>query len=118
MVLLASGDPRRVQLALLCRQGKLRRVARQYPCDWHPGTVLNLRTGLPYSDPEAFEAIGFALAEPSIEVLVVTLRVPPNRDGYELLIPQGSGRPPIYIKVQLGPGIVLGRSFHYSDFSR
>jgi hypothetical protein len=78
---------------------------------------LNLQSGIPYSDLEAFEAIASALEDSTIEVVAVALRIPPNRIGYQLLIPQANGRPPIYAKVQLGPGVVLARSFHYSDFA-
>lgn len=78
---------------------------------------MNLQTGQPYIDSEAFEAIALALGNPAIEVRAVELRVPPGRIAYWLLIGQGSLRPPIYAKVQLGSGVVLARSFHYSDYA-
>ena len=107
----------REQLALLCRRGRNRRVALNLPCDWHPMTVYNQRTGMPFTEAEAFEAIADALLEATIEVTVVTLRIPPGKTAYELLIPQPNGCAPIYAKVQLGSGQVLARSFHYSDYA-
>lgn len=117
MNLLLPADPRRAQLAQLCRQGKRRLVARQYPCDWHPGTVLNRLSGEVYTESAAFEAIARALEDPGIEVTALVLRTPPGKVAYEFCIPQGKDRPPIYVKVQLGMGCVLARSFHYSDFA-
>lgn len=107
----------RKQLALLCRRGPCRFVARNYPCDWHPTMVDNLQSGMPYTDATAWEAIAVALEDPSTEVTAVPLRIPAGRTGFELLIPQGGGRPPIYVKLQLGAGRVLARSFHYSDYA-
>jgi len=72
---------------------------------------------MPYTEREAFIAIAVAVEDPAIEVVSLTLRVPPNALAYQLLIPQGPGRPPIYAKVQLGPGVVIARSFHYSDYA-
>ena len=110
------GEVRR-QLALLCRRGPCRFVARNYPCDWHPTTVENLTSGMPYTDQTAFEAVADALDNPGIEVNAVTLRIPEGKTGYEFLIPQGQGCAPVYVKLQLGAGCVLARSFHYSDYA-
>lgn len=107
----------RKQLALLCRRGPCRYVARNYPCDWHPTTVDNLESGMPYADRSAWEAIADALDNPGIDVNAVPLRIPKGHTGYEFQIPQGAGRAPIYVKLQLGHGRVLARSFHYSDYA-
>lgn len=72
---------------------------------------------MPYTDAEAFEALACAFEDPSIDVTTVTLRVPPGKTAYVVLIPQPPGRPAIYGKVQFGSGQVLARSFHYSDFA-
>jgi len=80
-------------------------------------TVHNRRTGMPFTEAEAFEAIADALLDATIEVTVVTLRIPPGKTAYELVIPQPSGCAPIYAKVQLGSGQVLALSFHYSDYA-
>jgi hypothetical protein len=44
----------------------------------------------------------------------VDLKKPVGKKGYELLASGGKGRPEIYMKLQLGSGRVIGRSFHYS----
>ena len=80
-------------------------------------TVHNERTGMPYTEAEAFEAIADAMENRLIDVAAVTLRIPPGRLAYEMLIPQSPGCAPIYAKVQLGSGQVLARSFHYSDYA-
>ena len=35
-----------------------------------------------------------------------------------MLIEIGTDLPSIYVKLQLGAGQVIGRSFHYSDYTR
>jgi hypothetical protein len=43
------------------------------------------------------------------------LKVPAGKSGYVLIV--ASGEPePIYIKLEIGSGVVIGRSFHYSYF--
>jgi hypothetical protein len=72
---------------------------------------------MPFTDADAFEAIAAAFENDALEIRIVTLRIPPGRIAYEILIPQPAGCAPIYAKVQLGSGQVLARSFHYSDYA-
>jgi hypothetical protein len=72
---------------------------------------------MPFTDADAFEAIAAAFENEALEIRIVTLRIPPGRTAYEILIPQPGGCAPIYAKVQLGSGQVLARSFHYSDYA-
>jgi hypothetical protein len=72
---------------------------------------------MPFTDCDAFEAIADALENEIAEIKTVTLRIPPGKTAYEMLIPQPGGRAPIYAKLQLGSGQVLARSFHYSDYA-
>jgi hypothetical protein len=110
------GDGIRSQIALLCRRRHCRSIARNLPCRWYPTTVINQSTGLPYNDGGAFEAIAEAI-DRGVPMTTVVLREPPGKTAYEMLIPQIGGRGPIYVKVQLGAGQVLARSFHYSDYA-
>lgn len=48
-------------------------------------------------------------------VEVIQLDRPPGRSGYVMHVSLGPGQSPLYVKLQLGAGIVIGRSFHYSD---
>lgn len=47
----------------------------------------------------------------------VPLRYPPGKRkrGFVMKLPGAPGRPLIYVKLQLGSGVVYGRSFHDSD---
>jgi hypothetical protein len=78
--------------------------------------VINQNTGLRFNDGGAFEAIADAI-DRGLPMTPVVLRAPPGKTAYEMLIPQVGGREQIYVKVQLGAGQVLGRSFHYSDYA-
>ena len=115
MGVLVIGCPERVRIAVLCRQGGLRRIARLRWCRWCPGEVRNPRGGGYYSDAAAFEAIAGALDDSAIEVLAVALAAPESGFGYELLIPQGVNGRCVYAEVQLGAALVLGRNFHYAE---
>jgi hypothetical protein len=46
----------------------------------------------------------------------VLLDNPPGRTGYVLKIALFGAPRLIYVKLQLGSGNVIGRSFHYSDY--
>ena len=46
---------------------------------------------------------------------VIELNKPRGRLGYVMLIDLGRDVPRLYVKLQLGAGVVIGRSFHYSD---
>ena len=41
----------------------------------------------------------------------------PCATGYVMKIDIEPGRPQLYVKLQLGSGQIIGRSFHYSDRS-
>ena len=66
-----------------------------------------------FTNAGAWELIASEL-EAGCEVKTVALRKPSGAKGYEMLIELAPGEPPVYIKVQLGAGKVIGRSFHYS----
>ena len=48
---------------------------------------------------------------------VVELRKPQGAKGYVMNFRLGPDDPLLYVKLQLGSGTVIGRSFHYSDRS-
>ena len=47
------------------------------------------------------------------EIWELELEKPPGRRGYVMEVSCGARR--IYIKLELGAGIIIGRSFHYSE---
>lgn len=85
------------------------------PTDWRPTQVRNPDGILDdhFTDSTAWELIASALADDH-PVETVELRKPPGARGYVMLIDIEPGRPRLYVKVELGAGKVLGRSFHYS----
>ena len=50
---------------------------------WEPLSTTNLETGLPYSEPAAWEVIATSLEDMSVEIRALTLRSPPGAIGYE-----------------------------------
>lgn len=109
----------RHQLATLARRSRARitEFRRDRPTEWRPQEVRN-PDGLlaPYfTDADAWELIASRL-ERGHQVEVVELRKPPGRTGYVMMIDLGTDQ--IYVKLQLGAGQIIGRSFHYSKYDR
>ena len=110
----------RRQLALLAKRPGARATAfsQREPTDWRPSQVRRPEGGFsPYfTDAAAWELIAGKL-EAGHEVTVVELRKPPGAKGYVMKIDLGQDSPTLYVKLQLRPGQVVGRSFHYSERS-
>lgn len=106
----------RKDLARLCRTSKQRNseFSRERPTRWSPGTVVDPddENGRCFTSYRAWEYVADRLdAGDAVEVLI--LDQPPGKKGYVLKIPQANGQI-LYVKLQLFPPGVLGRSFHYS----
>ena len=88
------------------------------PTQWQPQQVRDPEGGIsPYfTDGGAWELIADKL-EAGHDVEVVELRKPPGAKGYVMHIRLGPNEPLLYVKLQLGSGKVIGRSFHYSNRS-
>lgn len=110
----------RTQLALLARRPSARTTAfsRREPTDWRPSQVRRPGGGFsPYfTDAAAWDLIADEL-EDGREVEVVELHRPPGAKGYVMKIELERDAPTLYVKLQLRPGQVVGRSFHYSERS-
>lgn len=108
----------RHQLVVLARRGRDRttefRVDR--PTDWRPGQVRNPNGILDthFTDAAAWELIASKL-EAGHPVQVIELQKPPGATGYVMKIELEPAQPKVYVKLQLGPGKIVGRSFHYSE---
>ena len=104
----------RHQLALLARRPRSRKheFNRRAPSRWQPTTIINQECGIPFSDAAAWDFIA-KLIESGCPILEVTLESPPGSTAYVLIALVGAEE--VYIKVQLGHGQILGRSFHRSD---
>ena len=86
------------------------------PTDWRPGQVRNPDGLLDthFTDPAAWELIASSL-EGGHPIEVVELRKPAGATGYVMKIAAEPGQPRIYVKLQLGAGKIIGRSFHYAE---
>lgn len=89
--------------------------SRDRPTDWRPGTVVDPRDQERrcFTDLTAWSFIEeILLAE--CDVVAILLDKPPGKTGYVLKV---KDHPNIYIKLQLATPGVVGRSFHYSNFT-
>ena len=111
----------RRELTLLARRGSARIVKFDpaAPSDWRPDQVRNPDGVLdPYfTDTTAWEFIATKLEEMH-PVEIIELEKPPGKKGYVMKIDIGPGSktPQLYVKLQLGSGQIIGRSFHYSNY--
>lgn len=67
-----------------------------------------------FTEAAAWELIAAKLDE-GHPVEVVSLRKPAGRRGYVMKISLSGDDRPVYVKLQLQSGKVIGRSFHYSE---
>ena len=114
----APGESIRRQLAVLARRSHARvtEFSNDRPTDWRPGQVRNPDGLLDthFTDAAAWELIASRL-EDGHPVEVVELRKPAGATGYVMKIDIEPGQPRLYVKLQLGSGAIIGRSFHYSE---
>ena len=110
-------DSIRHQLAILARRSNARvtEFSPSRPTEWSPGEVRNPAGMLDthFSDAAAWELIASRL-EDGHEVETIELQKPPGATGYVMKINLEPDAPTLYIKLQLGSGQIIGRSFHYS----
>jgi len=102
----------RNQLVTLCQRS--RACVLGWPRDWGPQRVKHPASGEFFTERGAWHFIAEVLAA-GHPAETVTLNDPAGKTAYVLHVPGGPGAPNIYIKVQVGSGQVIGRSFHYSD---
>ena len=108
----------RRQLVALAQRRDTRTSAfsRERPTAWRPTEIRNPDGVLDthFTDSTAWELIADRL-EHGEDVEVIELNKPKGRRGYVMLIDLGPNVPPLYVKLQLGSGQIIGRSFHYSE---
>ncbi len=110
----------RVQLSRLSRNKKTRIVefSRKRPSVWQPNDVISPESGLPFTEPGAWEFIA-ELLDSGHPMSAVDLDFPPGCKAYSLTVRLQPERTPLYIKLELGgSGKVFGRSFHYSRYNQ
>ena len=111
-------DETRRQLVILARRPRARNsdFSPDQPTDWRPSQVRNPDGVLDkhFTASTAWELIAARL-EGGEEVEVIELSQPKGTKGYVMRIDLGSDLPELYVKLQLRPGKIIGRSFHYSE---
>jgi hypothetical protein len=100
----------RHQLAVLARRKRARVIDR--PNRWRPHEVICPETGEPYTDAGAWEFIA-DLLEQGHELEESPQEQPAGVTAYVMHVSIAAET--LYIKVRLGTGCILGRSFHRSD---
>ena len=112
-----------VRCILICFLEKGQRVAeftKEAPIDWRPHSVKDPRLGSPFATftkDSCWEFILEKLKE-GHEIEEIVLKMPPGSKGYVMKIDVGTKEPQLYVKLQIGIGKVIGRSFHYSSKHR
>lgn len=104
----------RKELVGLCRRRRTRKsdFSPAMPTHWSPQQVRHPKTGEAFTDDSAWDFVAELLSS-GHKIEVIDLEKPPNKKGYVLKC-EGYGDENIYIKLQLGSGCVIGRSFHIS----
>ncbi|MEK8021064.1 MAG: hypothetical protein VSS75_029690 [Candidatus Parabeggiatoa sp.] len=108
----------RRELALLARRKEARIIGcpeKGMPSDWQPHQVINPEDGLPFTKSTAWYYIAKLLEDSQQALEEIVLHHPPGKRAFVLHVDMGPHLPKLYIKLQLGSGKVIGRSFHYSE---
>ena len=112
-------DGVRRHLATLARRSRARVNTFSFdrPVDWRPASVRNPNPILDdhFNEETAWDFIATCL-ERGEHVTEIELNQPRGAKGYEMVVDMGAGEPDLYIKLELGSGQVIARSFHYSEY--
>ena len=91
--------------------------SRERPTDWRPGQVRNPERGARYPlyrCPRHGNSSRHGLRT-GTRSRQWNCAQPKGATGYVLKIDLEPSRPQLYVKLQLGSGKIIGRSFHYSE---
>lgn len=93
--------------------------SEERPTNWRPSSVTNPNPdiNMPFTHRTCWDFIERLLLDKH-PIKPITLKKPQGEKGYEMLFETESGPSDIYIKLQIGNGQLIGRSFHYSDWSK
>lgn len=112
---MAKGDKLEDVRHQLLQLSKRRRAwdvgfTRERPKDWSPKSVVDPSFNQPFTDQGAKDYVA-ELLENGHHIEEITLDTPPGKKGYVMKVETDGGN--IYIKLELGSGKIIGRSFHY-----
>ena len=85
------------------------------PTDWRPNDVQHPIFGDYFSLNECWNFIENKLSE-GHPIEIVSLEKPPGKRGYVMKVEATPRGRIIYIKLEIGTGGLVGRSFHYSEY--
>lgn len=93
--------------------------SKERPVDWNPGSVIdpNSKIGLSFTHRTCWVFIEQLLLDRH-PIETITLDKPQGEKGYVMQFETESGPSDIYIKLEIANGQLIGRSFHYSDWSK
>ena len=93
--------------------------SKERPVDWNPGSVTNPDpdVNMPFTHRTCWDFVG-RLLQNGHPIEIITLEKPQGEKGYVMVFETESGSSDIYIKLQIGKGQLIGRSFHYSYQSK
>ena len=118
MTILHLDDAIRHQLVVLARRANARttKFSPDRPSDWRPEQVRTPDGVLDthFTEKAAWDRIASSI-EDGHPLETIQLDKPPGATGYVMKIDIEPGRPQLYIKLELGSGKIIGRSFHYSE---
>lgn len=109
-------DAIRHDLALLARRNGARntRWTKERPTSWRPRTVKDPSSGDPFTAEGAWQFIA-DLLDSGHPIEPMILEKPPGKRAYVMKVDLDPELPRLYIKLELGCGVIYGRSFHYSE---
>ena len=112
----SSGDGGRIDQETRRSRSRTTAFSRDRPTDWRPGDVRTPGGVLDthFTDSTAWEFIASRL-ESGDEGEIIELQKPKGAKGYVMKIDVEPDIPALYVKLQLGSGTIIGRSFHYSE---
>lgn len=115
----AVSDSIRRDLVILARRkgARFEKWTTQRPTEWRPRTVRDPSTNDFFTSEGAWQFIA-DLLESGHPIEAVVLQKPPGKQGFVMHVDLRSDLPRLYIKLELGCGIIYGRSFHYDEFSQ
>lgn len=102
----------RRELVRLCSSDRTRRAefSRSLPTHWSPTEGYDSATKEPFTRGGAWEAVCRQLAA-GCALNAIELDIPKGKTGYWFHFHDARGTR-IYVKLQIGSGVVFGRSFH------
>lgn len=116
---MAIDESRRQELIRLASSSNTRqhKFSPKEPCDWRAQSTLDPRNGEYFTNVGAWNFIVEQLQKLTCEKIEeIILEKPQGKKGFVIKVPGYHPESTLYIKLQVGSGVVIARSFHESDY--